>query len=86
MQKNFRYLGLITVFFVTVLIVSNIASSKIVMFGPLTFDGGTLLFPLTYIFDDILTEVYGYARARKVIWTGIAMMLLATAVRVLVGW
>jgi hypothetical protein len=56
--------------FVTVLIVSNIASTKIVNFGPFTFDGGTLLFPVSYIFGDILTEVYGYGRARRVIWTG----------------
>jgi uncharacterized integral membrane protein (TIGR00697 family) len=86
MQKNFKYLSFITVFFVTVLLISNIASSKIVMFGPLTFDGGTLLFPLSYIFDDILTEVYGYARSRSVIWTGFAMILLASVVFMIVGW
>lgn len=86
MPKNFKYLNFITVFFVTVLLVSNVASSKIVMFGPLTFDGGTLLFPLSYIFDDILTEVYGYARSRRVIWTGFAMILLASAVFMIVGW
>jgi uncharacterized integral membrane protein (TIGR00697 family) len=63
--------------FVTVLIVSNIASSaKIVDWGvsflglPLAFDAGTLLFPISYIFGDVLTEVYGYKRSRRVIWTG----------------
>jgi uncharacterized integral membrane protein (TIGR00697 family) len=63
--------------FVTVLLISNIASSaKIVDFGisigwlRLAFDAGTLLFPLSYIFDDVLTEVYGYARSRRVIWAG----------------
>ena len=63
--------------FVTVLIVSNIASSaKIVDWGvsllglPLAFDAGTILFPISYIFGDVLTEVYGYKRSRKVIWTG----------------
>src|SRR5512133_4021677 len=73
--------------FVTVLVVSNISSSaKIIdlrrnIFGvPLAFDGGTLLFPLSYIFGDILTEVYGYKRSRKVIWTGFACLLLASGV------
>ena len=65
--------------FVTVLLISNIASSAklidlgVSLFGlRLAFDGGTLLFPLAYIFGDVLTEVYGYSRSRKVIWTGFA--------------
>ena len=67
--------------FVTVLIVSNIASSaKIIDWGislfgvRLSFDAGTLLFPVSYIFGDVLTEVYGYKRSRKVIWTGFACL------------
>ncbi len=84
--KNFKYLNLITVFFVMVLLVSNVASSKIVLLGPFTFDGGTILFPLSYIFDDILTEVYGYSRARRVIWTGFAMILLASVIFMIIGW
>ncbi|RXL61026.1 VUT family protein, partial [Citrobacter sp. AAK_AS5] len=63
--------------FITVLIVSNIASSaKIVDWGvsigalPLAFDAGTILFPISYIFGDVLTEVYGFRRSRRVIWTG----------------
>jgi len=86
MQKNYKYLSLITVFFVTVLLVSNVASSKIVAMGPFTFDAGTILFPLSYIFGDILTEVYGYAASRKVVWIGFAMMLLASLVFMIVGW
>jgi uncharacterized integral membrane protein (TIGR00697 family) len=69
--------------FVTVLLVSNIASSaKIIDWGvsvaglPLAFDAGTLLFPISYIFGDILTEVYGYAAGRRVIWAGFAMSAL----------
>lgn len=72
--------------FVSVLLISNIASSaKIIdwgisMFGlRLSFDGGTLLFPLSYIFDDILTEVYGYARSRRVIWMGFFCSALMSA-------
>jgi uncharacterized integral membrane protein (TIGR00697 family) len=76
-SANYRYLDLITALFVTVLVVSNIASSaKIVDWGfsilgvRMAFDAGTLLFPVSYIFGDILTEVYGYKRSRRVIWTG----------------
>src|SRR3712207_6657949 len=75
-RVSYRYLELITGLFVAVLLISNVASTKFVQLGPFTFDGGTLLFPLSYIFGDILTEVYGYARSRKVIWTGFAAALL----------
>jgi hypothetical protein len=58
--------------FVAVLLISNVASTKILLLGPFTFDGGTILFPLSYIFGDVLTEVYGFRRARRVIWAGFA--------------
>lgn len=77
---GFHYLDLVTAAFVAVLLVSNVASTKIVRLGRLEFDGGTLLFPLSYIFGDILTEVYGYHRARRVIWIGFACLVLAAAV------
>lgn len=73
-MRQYHYLDIITAFFVAVLILSNVASTKIVELGPFTFDGGTLLFPLAYIFGDVLTEVYGYARSRRVIWTGFASL------------
>ena len=79
MNKSFKHLDSITALFVTVLLISNVASTKIVAFGPLTFDGGTILFPLSYIFGDILTEVYGYARSRKVIWLGFLATLIMAA-------
>lgn len=66
--------------FVAVLLISNVASTKILLLGPFTFDGGTILFPLSYIFGDVLTEVYGFRRARRVIWAGFA----ATALMALV--
>ena len=91
-EKSYRYFDLIMAVFVTVLVVSNVASSaKIVdlrfrVFGvPMYFDGGTLLFPLSYIFGDILTEVYGYKRSRRVIWTGFFCLALASGVFALVG-
>ena len=83
--KGYRYLGTISVFFVSVLLISNIASTKIVDFGWFTFDGGTLLFPLSYIFGDILTEVYGYKRARNVIWLGFFSALMMAVVFMIVG-
>ena len=83
MNRSYRYYDLIMALFVTVLLTSNIASSaKIIDWGvslpvlglPLAFDAGTLLFPISYIFGDVLTEVYGYAASgRRVIWVGFAM-------------
>jgi len=87
MEKHYRYLDLIMVIFVTVLVVSNIASSaKIVDWGfsifgvRMAFDAGTLLFPVNYIFGDILTEVYGYKNSRRVIWAGFACLALSAAI------
>ena len=85
MQKNYKYLSIISVFFVSVLLISNVASAKIVDLKWFTFDGGTLLFPLSYIFGDILTEVYGYKQSRKVIWLGFSMALLMSLVLMIVG-
>jgi uncharacterized integral membrane protein (TIGR00697 family) len=86
-NRNYRYLNLITALFVTVLVVSNIASSaKIVDWGfsilglRMAFDAGTLLFPVSYIFGDILTEVYGYKQSRRVIWTGFFCLALSSLV------
>ena len=85
--RVYRYYDWVMALFVTVLIVSNIASSaKIVDWGvslfglPLAFDAGTLLFPVSYIFGDVLTEVYGFRRSRRVIWTGFAMLVLTAGV------
>ena len=83
--KAFKYFTTISVFFVAVLLISNVASTKIVDFGWFTFDGGTLLFPLSYIFGDILTEVYGYKQSRKVIWLGFFSALMMSAVFYIVG-
>jgi hypothetical protein len=71
--------------FVAVLLISNIASSKILDLGPFTFDGGTLLFPISYLFGDILTEVYGYRKSRRVIWVGFGSAALMAGVLALVG-
>ncbi|MDP2966536.1 MAG: queuosine precursor transporter [Pelolinea sp.] len=82
-KKAYRFLDLVLALFVTVLITSNIASSaKIVDWGfsifgvRMAFDAGTLLFPISYIFGDVLTEVYGFRNARRVIWTGFGALAL----------
>lgn len=69
-MKSFKYFDVVMVAFVAVLLISNIASNKFVDLGWFQFDGGTILFPLSYIFGDVLTEVYGYKRSRRVIWMG----------------
>jgi hypothetical protein len=86
-NKTYQYFDIILGIFVAVLIISNIASSaKIVDWGfsvigiRLAFDAGTILFPISYIFGDILTEVYGYKRSRRVIWTGFFSLALAAFV------
>lgn len=85
-MKAFKYLDIITAFFVAVLLISNVASSKITQVGSLSLDGGTFLFPLTYIFGDILTEVYGFKKARKVIWLGVFANLLMALTFTIVGF
>jgi uncharacterized integral membrane protein (TIGR00697 family) len=91
-SRGYRYLDTITAIFVAVLLISNIASAaKILDWGVsllglrLAFDAGTLLFPVSYIFGDVLTEVYGYRRSRKVIWTGFALSGLMALTFWLVG-
>ena len=85
-RQETRFFAIIAGLFVAVLLISNTASTKIVALGVLVFDGGTLLFPLSYIFGDILTEVYGYGKARKVIWIGFFSALLMAAVFAVVGF
>jgi uncharacterized integral membrane protein (TIGR00697 family) len=79
-SKNYQYLDVLVALFVAVLIISNIASTKILTLWKFTFDGGTILFPLSYIFGDILTEVYGYRQSRRVIWLGFISALLMSLV------
>ena len=89
---RYKYLDLLTAFFVTIFLVSNIASSaKIIDWGisvdnfRLVFDAGTMLFPLSYIFGDVVTEVYGYRVGRRVIWIGFISAALMCLTIWLVG-
>ena len=74
--KKTNFLPVISGLFVGILVLSNILAAKMVQLGPFVFDGGTLLFPFSYIFGDVLAEVYGYKASRKVIWTGFFMLLI----------
>ena len=79
---RFRYYDLIMVAFVTVLLCANLIgpgkSCRIEIFGaPIVFGAGNIFFPISYLFDDVLTEVYGYARSRRVIWAGFAALIFA---------
>jgi uncharacterized integral membrane protein (TIGR00697 family) len=84
-RQPYRYFEIITGLFVAVVLISNVASTKILLLGPFTFDGGTILFPISYIFGDILTEVYGFKASRRVIWTGFGSALLMSLVFIVVG-
>jgi uncharacterized integral membrane protein (TIGR00697 family) len=68
---------LVVAAFVAILLISNIGATKLIEFGPFITDGGVFLFPLTYIIGDILSEVYGLKAARKAIFMGFAMSILA---------
>ncbi|HKR29104.1 MAG TPA: queuosine precursor transporter [Terriglobales bacterium] len=67
---NFRYYDILVHIFVVVLLISNLVGSKICAIGPFRISGAQLLFPITYIFGDVFTEVYGYSGSRRAIWIG----------------
>ncbi len=78
-MKQYKYYEFVMAAFVCVLLCSNlIGAAKIATVGGFTFGAGVLFFPISYIFGDVLTEVYGYARARRVVWAGFGAMIFAT--------
>ena len=74
--KTSPLLLVLTALFVTVLLTSNLIAIKLVAIGPLTVPAAVIVFPLSYLFGDVLTEVYGYAVTRRVIWLGFACNLV----------
>lgn len=84
-QRTYRYYDFVMVAFVVVLVCSNligpakISQLDLPWIGTLTFGAGVLFFPISYVFGDVLTEVYGFARSRRVIWTGFAALAFASA-------
>ncbi|MCC6531768.1 MAG: queuosine precursor transporter [Burkholderiales bacterium] len=83
-RPAYRYYDLVMAAFVAVLLCSNlvgpakIAQLDLPLLGAVSFGAGILFFPISYVFGDILTEVYGYARARKVIWAGFGALIFAS--------
>jgi queuosine precursor transporter len=69
-MSRYRYLDALTTAFVVILLVSNLVAQKLIRFGPVTTSGAMILFPITYIFGDVFTEVYGYGASRRAIWLG----------------
>ncbi len=84
-MKTLRFYPLVTAAFVTALVISNIIAAKLAQVGPLVLPAAVILFPITYILGDVLTEVYGYARARQVIWTGFSCNVVAVGAIWLAG-
>ncbi|NNE65273.1 MAG: queuosine precursor transporter [Pyrinomonadaceae bacterium] len=88
--RRYRYYDLIMAVFVTVLLCSNligvhkVSTVKLPLIGDFIFGAGVLFFPISYLFGDILTEVYGYARSRRVIWAGFGAMIFASLMSMVV--
>jgi uncharacterized integral membrane protein (TIGR00697 family) len=89
-MSRFRYLDALTTAFVVILLVSNLLAQKVIRIGPFwhipafSTSGAMVLFPITYIFGDIFTEIYGYAASRRAIWLGFFGTALLYAVSALV--
>ena len=83
-ERTYKYYEFVMAAFVVILICSNligpakIAQLDLPLFGPTKFGAGILFFPISYIFGDVLTEVYGYARSRRVIWAGFGGLAFAS--------
>jgi queuosine precursor transporter len=78
-RQSYKYYDLVMALFVTILLCSNlIGAAKVATVWGFTFGAGVLFFPISYIFNDVLTEVYGYARARKVVWAGFGAIIFAS--------
>jgi len=79
-MKEYKLLNLYLVAFVAILMLSNIIAGKLIQIGPIILTAAVFLFPLSYIFGDVLTEVYGYARSRRIIWYGFGANILMSLI------
>ena len=83
-ERSYRYYDLVMAAFVAVLLCSNFIGAakqttiEVPLLGPTTFGAGVLFFPISYIFGDVLTEVYGYGRDRRVVWAGFGALVFAS--------
>ncbi len=80
MSTSPRYLDVITAVFITALLTSNLVASKTALLGGQVIGVGIFVFPISYVFGDILTEVYGYQRSRRVIWMGFGAVFIASII------
>jgi len=76
--KEFKLYSIFTGIFCTALVLVPVLGSKFIAVGSFALNGSTLVFPINFIFNDILTEVYGYKRSRRIIWTGMGCQIFAT--------
>jgi queuosine precursor transporter len=83
---RYRYYDILVHIFVVVLLVSNLVGQKITAIGPFRISGAQLFFPITYIFGDVFTEVYGYAASRRAIWIGFAASALLAIMGLICVW
>jgi queuosine precursor transporter len=86
MEKQYKYLPVLINIFVVILIVSNLVAPKFVAVGWFRFSAAQLLFPITYIFGDVFTEVYGYGAGRRAIWTGFMASAIMTVFGLFAVW
>jgi len=84
--REYRYYDLLVHIFVVLLLISNLVGQKITKIGPVHVGGAQLLFPLTYIFGDVFTEVYGYGASRRAIWIGFFASALLSLMCVFMIW
>jgi uncharacterized integral membrane protein (TIGR00697 family) len=85
-RRQFRYYDLLVHAFVAILLISNLVGAKICAIGPFRIGGAQILFPITYIFGDIFTEVYGYGASRRAIWIAFGASALLSLIGVIIVW
>ncbi|MCU1259546.1 MAG: putative rane protein [Bryobacterales bacterium] len=85
-ERQYKYLDLLILTFVVILLISNLIAAKFTYIGPLPVSAALLLFPITYIFGDIFTEVYGYGASRKAIWRGFYASILMAVMGLFAVW
>ena len=84
--RTYKHFDLLLAIFIVVLLISNLVGQKLCALGPFVISGGQLLFPLTYIFGDVFTEVYGYAASRRAIWLGFLANALLAIMGLITVW
>src|ERR1700739_4939285 len=84
--RTYRHFDLLLAIFIVVLLISNLVGQKLCSIGPFVLSGAQLLFPITYIFGDVFTEVYGYAASRRAIWLGFLANGLLAVMGLITVW